>query len=307
MGGIRRSAKGSREFSIGDLRRVERKGFPNLSSIIELFCHLPVNIQNEQPVEKVWYTEVDIPRALTTLAPGPTGLSGLLRPEQKMRNWIQRECTEGLAKIPPYTPYLAPRLSSSPWLPDVTDHRNIHDYRAKNSRQAKRKLSPQELPAQGWLLYRLRFLMDGERCSAFAPFDALCAPLNLISVAPNLCVTENVGIWITYFKILRSKLADSARRRIIAPAEFSGLLSVEQLGVKEQARRELALAARGSDARGNPDIPPTYRAQNENRPNRPTFNSGASASSTAPHNAPPNAPPRTQRSRRDRQNFRTQQ
>ena len=61
----------------------------------------------------------------------------------------------------------------------------------------------------------------------------------------NLCVTENVGLGLTYFKILSSRLEESARQRIIAPNEFAGLLSSEQLDVKEQARRELNLAFRG--------------------------------------------------------------
>ena len=103
------------------------------------------------------------------------------------------------------------------------------------------------------------------------------------------------------------EVGGSARRRIIAPAEFSGLLSVGQLGVKEQALRELALAAKGSGNRGQPYNPPTNRAQAENHPNRPTFNSGASAPSNAPPNARPNAHPRTQRNRRNRLTFRTQQ
>ena len=114
MDAVRRSTKEARKFFIGDLRRVEKKGFPEPSFIIELFDHLPVNIQNEQSDDKVRYTEVDIPRALTTLAPVLAGLTGLLRPDQKMCNWIQRERAKGLAKIPPHAPYLAPRLSSTP-------------------------------------------------------------------------------------------------------------------------------------------------------------------------------------------------
>ena len=163
----KRSNKEAREFFMGDLRKVERKSFPELSLIIELFDHLPVNTQNEQADDKVRYTEIDIPRALQGMTPNLSALSGLLRPDQRMVNWIQREKAKGLAKIPPFAPYLVPVLSSAPWLPDVTEHRNSHDSWARNSRKAKRRLVPQELPMQSWLLYHMRFLMAGECCGVF--------------------------------------------------------------------------------------------------------------------------------------------
>ena len=296
MDAIRRPTKEARKFPIDDLRKIEKKNFPALSFTIELFDHLPVNVQNECSEDKVRCAEIDIPRALTNLAPQLTGLTGLLRPGQKMRNWIQHERAKGLSKIPPYAPYLVPALSSSPWLPDVTEHRDSHEYWTKNSRQAKRKLVPQELPVQSWLLYHMRFLMAGECCSAFVVFGGLCAQLNLISDVLNLCVTESAGLGLTYSRISSSRLGESARRRIIDPAEFSNLSSSEQLGVKEQARRELALASRGKGGYGQP-------TGVENRPaNRPlTLNSGAS------HGASASAPPQNFRGRRRRQSFRTDQ
>ena len=132
----------------------------------------------------------------------------------------------------------------------------------------------------------------------------MCAQLNLVSVVLNLRVTENVGLGLTYFEILSSRLEENARQRVIAPNEFSVLLSNEQLDVKEQARRELSLAFRQQGSRGQPptsarnqpangapnnrqDTRPDPRqdartpnrrrynsAQNQNR-NRATFNASA--------------------------------
>ena len=259
---VKRSTKEARKFFMDDLRKVERKAFPELSFIIELFDHLPVNIQNEQSDDKVRYTEVDIPRALLGMRPALSELTGLLRPDQRMVNWIQRERAKGFAKIPPYTPYLVPSLSSPPWLPDVSEHRNSYDSWARNARQARRNFAPQELPLQSWLLYHMRFLMAGECCAAFTPFGGLCAQLNLVAIVLNLSVTENVGLGLTYFKILSSRLEESARQRIIAPNEFSVLLNNEQLDVKEQARRELSLAFRQQGNRGQPATP-FSRARNQ--------------------------------------------
>ena len=81
---VKRATKEARRYFLDDLRKVERKAFPELSLIIELFDHLPVNIQNEQADDKVRYTEIDIPRALGTLTPSLAAVSGLLRPDQRM-------------------------------------------------------------------------------------------------------------------------------------------------------------------------------------------------------------------------------
>ena len=167
-------------------------------------------------------------------------LTGFLRPGQKMVNWIQRERANGLSEIPPYAPYLAPpmRCPATPWLPGVTERKSSFDYRSKNSRQDQRRLVPKALSVRSWMLYRPLFLMDGERCGAFQAFGGLCAQLNLVAIALNLCVAENVGLGLTYSEISRSRLEESARMRIIAPTEFSSLRGRDQLCVKEQARRE---------------------------------------------------------------------
>ena len=73
MGAIKRSAKQAVKFLIDDHRKIEQKGFPALSLIVDPFGHLSVNIQNEQADGKVRYAEIDTPRALTTLTPCALG------------------------------------------------------------------------------------------------------------------------------------------------------------------------------------------------------------------------------------------
>ena len=92
----------------------------------------------------------------------------------------------------------------------------------------------------------MRSFLAGECCSAFSPFGGICDQINIVSVSPNLCVTENVGLGITYFKITSSLSEESAMGRIIAPRDFSALLSDEQLDIREQARRDISLAFRST-------------------------------------------------------------
>ena len=95
----KRPTREARRFFLDDLRRVERKGYPDIAFLIELFDHLPVNTHLEQPDEKVRFTEIDIPRALLRLAPSLSDIGGVLRPDQSMCNWVQRELAKGLPRF----------------------------------------------------------------------------------------------------------------------------------------------------------------------------------------------------------------
>ena len=244
MESAKRSTREARRFFLDDLRRVERKGYPNVAFLLELFDRLPVNTHLEQPGEKVRFAEVDIPRALLSLAPSLSAVSGILRPGQSMCNWVQRELAKGFAKIPPCRPYLVPNLSSVPSFPSKEDRRSSFANWPANSRQALRETLPQELPAPSWMLYHLRFLLADECCKAFQHFGGLSDQLNLVGIVLNLCVTESANLGLSYFRILSSKLEENARMRVISTDAFAALLSAEQLGVKEQALREVALSSK---------------------------------------------------------------
>ena len=57
--GANRPTRDSRRFFLGDLLRVEKKGFPDIAFLLELFDRLPANTQHEPPDEKVRVTEID--------------------------------------------------------------------------------------------------------------------------------------------------------------------------------------------------------------------------------------------------------
>ena len=161
-----------------------------------------------------------------------------------MCNWIQKELANGAAKMPSYLPYLVPKLSAHPWLSNKTDRKSIYDYSPANSRQAKRKTLPQELHIQSWMLYRWRFLMAPEFCSAFRHFGCLWAQMNLLAMVLNLCVTESVNLRLAYCRLLSSRMDENARMRVLSTDAYAALLSTEQLDAREQARREVLLSSR---------------------------------------------------------------
>ena len=58
----------------------------------------------------------------------------------------------------------------------------------------------------------------------------------------HLSVTESVGTALAYHRILGAKLQEKARKRTTLTAEFAALLASENFTIKEQAKKEIAIA-----------------------------------------------------------------
>ena len=65
----KRSTRETRRFFPDDLRRADKKGYPDVSFRLEIFYHLPVDTHLDQPDGEVRFAEIDIPRALLTFSP----------------------------------------------------------------------------------------------------------------------------------------------------------------------------------------------------------------------------------------------
>ena len=145
----------------------------------------------------------------------------MMRPGHRMCNWAPRESANGVARIPSYAQYLAPRLRSSPWMPDVAGSRAILEGWANDSRRVKSKLAPQELPDQPCCLYRWNFLMADETRSAIRPIGGLRAQRNLL----NIIVTESVNLGLSYFRIMSARLRERSLGCATFPRSGSHVLS----------------------------------------------------------------------------------
>ena len=65
----------------------------------------------------VRFTLADIRKALESFPPSISGISGIIRPDQDMVDWIMREIAKARHKVPPYEPYLVIKLDTAPWSP----------------------------------------------------------------------------------------------------------------------------------------------------------------------------------------------
>ena len=84
-------------------------------------------------------------------------------------------------------------------MPDKTDHVTSLEGWKRNSKQAKRRVLPHEIPIQAWSMYRIRFLLAAESCQAFSAFGGVCAQFNRLSAVPNLAVTDGASLGLAYF------------------------------------------------------------------------------------------------------------
>ena len=97
---------------------------------------------------------------------------------------------------------------------------------------------PLELSIQSFLLYRLRFVLSDDLCSAWHGFGGLGSQLSHLCIVINMDVIETVGIALTYHNLLFPKLTEKARQRSAGEADFATMLSAEQFDIREQAKRE---------------------------------------------------------------------
>ena len=98
---------------------------------------------------------------------------------------------------PHFTPYLSPKLHTSPWIPDTAG-----PAAAQSKWGAPEKsLLPLELSIQSFLLYRLRFVLDADPCSDWAGFGGFGARHSHLSIATNLSAVETAGVALTYRNI----------------------------------------------------------------------------------------------------------
>ena len=93
---------------------------------------------------------------------------------------------------------------------------------------------------QRFLLYQLRFVSEADLCKARSSFGGLGAQIPHLSIAISLAVVETVGVSSTYHNALSLGMAEKDRHRPTDAAEFAQLLSAEQLGGREQAKRDVS-------------------------------------------------------------------
>ena len=231
----------ARKYLFEDFRKAEKLSFAEIALVLKLNRHIPPHDQKTSE-KNIRYTELDIPRALTSFRPNLSCISAAFQPEQEMVNWINKQRAIAASKDPPYVPYLAPKLTEPPWMLPTTEHQSARTGWVAYSRQARRQASPQELSIQCFSLYHMRFLLSAELCNAFEPFGGIAHQLSHLSTVLNLSIVESVGVALAYHRIIVTKLQERARQRSAKLSDFTELLKSEDFSAKEQAKREITSA-----------------------------------------------------------------
>ena len=269
----------ARRYLVEDLRKTEKLTFPQLSFLFKLARHIPPHDQKVSE-KNMRFTELDIPKALESYAPPLSSLSAFFLPDQDQVNWIKKEVAIAASKDPPFVPYLAPKLWEHPWMPSDQDHTGARSRWLGYSKQAKRSIAPQTMTIQAFALYHLRFVFAADLCKAWQPFGGLGPQFAHLSSVLHLSVTESVGIALAYHRLVCQKLQEKARRRAPALADFTALLAAESFTLKEQAKKEIAMAvdadlkekalktkATGKGKKGDKGQPPRGKQNFHNRQN----------------------------------------
>ena len=274
----------ARRFLFEDLRKSEQLNFPQLGFLLKLPRHVPPHDQKLSG-NNIRFAELDIPRDLASYAPLLTNLSGHLLPDQEMVNFAQKECALAEDKDPPFVPYLNPKLSDQPWMPADADHCSDRSRWLTFSKQAKRTPLPQDLSTQAFSPYRLRFALAADLCKAWHVFGGLGPQLSHLSTVLHISVTESVGAALSYRRLVAQKLQEKARKRPAQTSEFVALLSAENFTLKEQAKKEVALAI-DSDQRAR-DAKPKGKGKQPRNPPFEASDQASSQRSRSPRNSQP--------------------
>ena len=235
---IRHTERDARRLFLSELRENERKSFPEMQLLMQIFSHFaPVVVRQRLNAKDPSFEELVIPQKLAQYTADLKGLGGFLKPNQPMVNHISKELAVGKLKVPSYTPYIVPNLAEAPWPVPSAEHRTALSKWGSN-RQAARSANPQALPLNAWILYQLRFIFAADLCGAWSTFGGISAQLNRLSVVLHIATTESIGTALTYDQLLKSHLEELARARANGTAgavDFAALLSTEQHCFKLQA------------------------------------------------------------------------
>ena len=103
---IRQTDKDARRMFLADLRDLERKAFPEMQLLMQLFSHFAPVAKPRTNLKDPPFEEVVLPVKLKDYTADLSSLGGYLKPNQLMANYVSKELAKGRIQIPSYTPYI---------------------------------------------------------------------------------------------------------------------------------------------------------------------------------------------------------
>ena len=119
-----------------------------------------------------------------------------------MANWANKDVAIAKSKDPPSSPYLAPKMTETPWMPPDADHTSARTKWVAYSIQDKRSVLPRELSIRSFTLYQLRFVFAADLCAAWSKFGGPGPQLSHISTVLHIGIAESAGTALPYRRIV---------------------------------------------------------------------------------------------------------
>ena len=138
--------------------------------------------------KNVPFSEIDIFGA-TEPHSALNGIGELLRPRQEAVNLFSEALYEGPKAIPPYTPFVAPKLWEAPWALQGPAHKRAIE--AERRRQKRSAVKTSFLNTGQLALSYLRYVIAGDLAGAWTKFGGLGAMLTNLASLLELCAAQH--------------------------------------------------------------------------------------------------------------------
>ena len=134
-------------------------------------------------------SEIDIFGAIAARS-ALDGIGELLRPRQEAVTLFSEALYEGSKAIPPYTPFVAPKLWEAPWTLQGPAHKRAIE--AERNRQKRNAAKTGFLNTGQLALAYLRYIIAGEFAGAWTKFGGLGAMLTNLASILELSALQNM-------------------------------------------------------------------------------------------------------------------
>ena len=167
----------------------------------------PIEVETKKALP---FTEIDIFGAIKN-HPTLYGLGELLRPRQEAVNIFSEAMYEGSKAVPPYIPFVAPRLWEAPWALQDPAHKRAAE--SERSRQKRNAVKTSFLNTGQLALAYLRYIIAGELSGAWSKFGGLGALLTNLASILELSVLQNMETACRFERTQSSAWSHLARER----------------------------------------------------------------------------------------------
>ena len=156
------------------------------------------------------YKEIDIFAAIKNRK-HLSGLADILIPNQEAANLFSEELRNGKRALPPYTPFLPPKLNEAPWVAQDPDYKRACEN--EKLRQQRNGVKTLFMNSPQLSLAYLRYIIAGEVAGAWDAFGGMGAMLSHLAHLHKLSVTQNMETSFRFERAQSTKWSQLARNR----------------------------------------------------------------------------------------------